>query len=87
MITEKFKKNVAWFNENREKLSNDYKNLWIIIDQDKVVGSASSMLSAIDKAQELHLNQGDYIVQQAIPESEEETIRFVSNRVRFSSVG
>ncbi len=86
MITEKFKDSVTWFNENREQIAQDYKNLWVIVDQDKIAGSANSMLSAIDVAQSLNLTLGDYIVQQAIPAEEEETIRFVSNRVRFSSV-
>lgn len=86
MITEKFKDSVAWFNQNREQIAHDYKNLWVVVDRNKIAGTAHSMLSAIDKAQSLNLTLGDYIVQQAIPADEEETIRFVSNRVRFSSV-
>ncbi len=87
MISEKFKQSVAWFNQNRDQLSHDYKNLWVVVDQNHVAGTADSLLSAIDKAQDLHLTLGDYVVQQAIPENEEELVRFISNRVRFTSVG
>ena len=74
--TEKQKENIAYFNENIEKLLADplYNLKFVIISEKKIKGIFDTFDTALNEAA-MKLSNGEYIIQQVI--SEKETVDFL----------
>ena len=75
-----------WFVSNLKSLYGKYPNMYLVIQDKKVVASAETMELGVDKALELGLDLGTFIVQECGKDENCYTQQFFSRAI-FSSSG
>lgn len=73
-------KNYNYYVANQKELDKKYKNKYIIIQEEKVVGSYKTLQEAIQEAKKLEA--GTYIIQQCI---KKDNTQIFHTRVRFNA--
>ena len=72
-------KNYNYYVANQEELNKKYKNKFIIITEESVLGSYKTLQDAIKEAK--HLEAGTYIIQQCVSKKDTQVFH---TRVRFN---
>lgn len=73
-------KNYVWFKENLKELLKKYKNKYIVISNQEVIFSCTTMEEAVNFASELDM--GNFIIQECSKE-EEKNIQVFHTRAIF----
>lgn len=80
----KLDQNYRWFRANHKRLLRRYRNRYIAVARDNVVGDYETEDQAISETVRSGIQPGEFIVQRCVPVSEEERAVFHSG-VSFPS--